>query len=93
MNDKQQLSKVPYLPGTSEGISSEQIRDFVEDNEGNIWFGTFDGLHRYNYWKEESHSSDMPDEIVYHVKIWKDQIYISAHNGFFSVGYSDTEIP
>ena len=83
MNDKQQLSKVPYLPGTSEGISSEQIRDFVEDNEGNIWFGTFDGLHRYNYWKEESHSSDMPDEIVYHVKIWKDQIYISAHNGFF----------
>lgn len=33
MNDKQQLSKVPYLPGTSEGISSEQIRDFVEDNE------------------------------------------------------------
>ena len=46
MNDKQQLSKVPYLPGTSEGISSEQIRDFVEDNEGNIWFGTFDGLHR-----------------------------------------------
>ena len=48
MNDKQQLSKVPYLPGTSEGISSEQIRDFVEDNEGNIWFGTFDGLHRYS---------------------------------------------
>ena len=231
MNDKQLLSKVPYLPGTSEGISSEQIHDFVEDNEGNIWFGTFDGLHRYsignkqysliqipqyvgglnhpsifalykdvagtiwvgsyyggvnyfnpqhdtfvhydygrkinsyysyigeividknehlwlstdgggitcvdkkwntlqqftaggknsishnnvksicydekknclyigtylgglsrydlntgrfyNYWKEESHSSDMPDEIVYHVKIWKDQIYISAHNGFF----------
>lgn len=231
MNDKQQLLKIPYLPGTSEGISSEQIRDFVEDNEGNIWFGTFDGLHRYsisnrqysliqipqyvgglnhpsifalykdvagtiwvgsyyggvnyfspqhdtfvhydygrninsyysyigeividknehlwlstdgggitcvdkkwntlqqftaggknsiphnnvksicydeernclyigtylgglsrydlntsrfyNYWKEEAHSSDMPDEIVFHVKKWKDQIYISAHNGFF----------
>lgn len=231
MNDKQQLFKIPYLPGTSEGISSEQIRDFVEDNEGNIWFGTFDGLHRYsisnrqysliqipqyvgglnhpsifalykdvagtiwvgsyyggvnyfspqhdtfvhydygrninsyysyigeividknehlwlstdgggitcvdkkwntlqqftaggknsiphnnvksicydeeknclyigtylgglsrydlntsrfyNYWKEEAHSSDMPDEIVFHVKKWKDQIYISAHNGFF----------
>lgn len=48
MNDKQQLLKIPYLPGTSEGISSEQIRDFVEDNEGNIWFGTFDGLHRYS---------------------------------------------
>lgn len=231
MDNKQQLSKIPYLPGASEGISSEQIRDFVEDNESNIWFGTFDGLHRYNigskqysliqipqyagglnhpsifalykdvagtiwvgsyygginyfnpqydtfvhydygkninsyysyigdivldknehlwlstdgggitcvdkkwntlqqftaggknsiphnnvksicydekkdclyigtylgglsrydlntghfynYWKEEIHSSNMPDDIVYHVKIWKDQIYISAHNGFF----------
>ncbi len=231
MNDKQQLTKIPYLPGTREGISSEQIRDFVEDNEGNIWFGTFDGLHRYsvsskqyfliqipqyagglnhpsifalykdvagtiwvgsyyggvnyfnpqhdtfvhydygrninsyysyigeividknehlwlstdgggitcvdkkwnmlqqftaggrnsiphnnvksicydekkdclyigtylgglsrydlntghfyNYWKEETHSSDMPDEIIFHVKMWRDQVYISAHNGFF----------
>lgn len=43
-----QLSKVPYLPGSPEGISSEQIREFVEDNKGNIWFGTFDGLHQYN---------------------------------------------
>lgn len=47
MDERQQLVKVPYLPGSPDGISSEQIRDFVEDNEGNIWFGTFDGLHRY----------------------------------------------
>ncbi|WP_294626988.1 hybrid sensor histidine kinase/response regulator transcription factor [uncultured Bacteroides sp.] len=40
--------KVPYSVGSAEGISSEQIRDFVEDNEGDIWFGTFDGLHRYS---------------------------------------------
>lgn len=47
MDQEENLSKIPYLPGSPEGISSEQIRDFVEDNEGNIWFGTFDGLHRY----------------------------------------------
>lgn len=48
MDKEQNISKVPYLPGSPEGISSEQIRDFVEDNEGNIWFGTFDGLHKYS---------------------------------------------
>lgn len=231
MNGKRQLLKIPYSPGSPESISSEQIRDFVEDNEGNIWFGTFDGLHRYdihsgqysliqipqyvgglnhpsifalykdiagtiwvgsyyggvnyfnpqhdtfvhydygkninsyysyigeivldkyehlwlstdgggitcvdrkwntlrtfiaggsnsiphnnvksicydekrnclyigtylgglsrydlntgrfhNYWKGEKNSSDMPDKIVFHVKMWRGQVYISAHNGFF----------
>lgn len=48
MDKEHNISKVPYLPGSPEGISSEQIRDFVEDNEGNIWFGTFDGLHKYS---------------------------------------------
>lgn len=35
----------PILPN---GISSEQIREFVEDQQGNIWFGTFDGLQKYD---------------------------------------------
>lgn len=48
MDKERNLSKVPYLPGNPEGISSEQIRDFVEDNKGDIWFGTFNGLHKYN---------------------------------------------
>lgn len=43
-----ELAEVPYMPGSSEGISSQQIREFVEDNEGNIWFGTFDGLQKYS---------------------------------------------
>ena len=63
-----------------------------DEKKNCLYIGTYlGGLSRYdlntgrfyNYWKEESHSSDMPDEIVYHVKIWKNQIYISAHNGFF----------
>lgn len=29
-------------------ITSNQIREFAEDKSGNIWFGTFLGLHKYN---------------------------------------------
>lgn len=29
-------------------VASNQIREFVEDNHGNIWFGTFKGLQRFN---------------------------------------------
>lgn len=47
MTTNGQIHPVPYLPHSSEGVSSNQIREFVEDNEGNIWFGTFDGLHKY----------------------------------------------
>lgn len=74
-------------------ISHNNVKSICYDEKKNcLYIGTYlGGLSRYdlntgrfyNYWKEESHSSDMPDEIVYHVKIWKDQIYISAHNGFF----------
>ena len=48
MGKDKNLTKVPYSPGSPEGISSHQIRDFVEDNDGNIWFGTFDGLQKYS---------------------------------------------
>lgn len=37
-----------FQPRFPTGISSWQIRDFVEDGERNIWFGTFDGLHKYS---------------------------------------------
>jgi ligand-binding sensor domain-containing protein len=29
-------------------IASNQIREFAEDNHGNIWFGTFKGLQKFN---------------------------------------------
>ncbi len=48
ISPKGQITKVPYAPDSPYGISSHQIREFVEDNQHNIWFGTFDGLHKYN---------------------------------------------
>lgn len=42
------LVKEPYDPTSGKGVASNQIRDFVEDNQGNIWFGTFTGVQMYN---------------------------------------------
>lgn len=48
MNAQGVIHKVPYAPFSNKGVSSMQIREFVEDKKGNIWFGTFDGLQRYH---------------------------------------------
>jgi len=34
-------------------LVTSQIREFVEDNYGNIWFGTFKGLYKYNPYTNE----------------------------------------
>ena len=42
------FTRYRYNPSHPNNISSNQVRDFVEDNFGNIWFGTFTGLNKYN---------------------------------------------
>lgn len=42
------VSKVPHAPSSPNAIASEQVREFVEDLHGNIWFGTFNGLQKYD---------------------------------------------
>ncbi len=42
------VQKVPSGKDSSRGLKSLQIRQFVEDNDHNVWFGTFDGLYRYD---------------------------------------------
>ncbi len=42
------ITQVPFETDSPTGISSYQIREFVEDHQHNIWFGTFDGLHKYD---------------------------------------------
>lgn len=42
------FTRYRYDPSYPNNISSNQVRDFVEDNFGNIWFGTFTGLNKYN---------------------------------------------
>lgn len=42
------LTQVPYAPNSTYGTCDLQIREFTEDTAGNIWFGTFSGLQKYN---------------------------------------------
>lgn len=44
----ERVTKVPYDPSSPHAVASDQIREFVEDRHGNIWFGTFNGLQKYN---------------------------------------------
>lgn len=48
INSAGAISKIPYNPLHPQAVASRQIREFVEDRDGNIWFGTFDGLQKYN---------------------------------------------
>lgn len=47
-----ELQKVPHTPTSNAGIRNPQIRAFVEDDEHNIWFGTFAGLQKYDTQKQ-----------------------------------------
>lgn len=54
------LIHVPYAPDSKYGISSKQVREFVEDEEHNIWFGTFDGLQKYDYQNKQYELVKLP---------------------------------
>lgn len=43
------LTEVPYIQGSTTGTYDRQIREFTEDKAGNIWFGTFSGLQKYDH--------------------------------------------
>lgn len=44
-----QMTQVPCTPGNTLGTCDLQIREFTEDTSGNIWFGTFSGLQKYDH--------------------------------------------
>ena len=45
---KEKSGKCLSAPVPPQESAAGKIRDFVEDGERNIWFGTFDGLHKYS---------------------------------------------
>lgn len=42
------MEQVPYMSGTNSGLISRRVRQIAEDEEQNIWFGTFLGLQKYD---------------------------------------------
>lgn len=59
-------------PLNPNSISSDFVRDCCEDNHGNIWVGTFNGLNRYqkNTGRFENYMADRDSESLTHSSIW-----------------------
>lgn len=56
----QTISRVPYSEDGTQGIADAQIREFAEDDAGNIWFGTFTGLQVYRRHTQTYERIDVP---------------------------------
>ena len=59
-----QLQKIPFEKyGVAEGLPEEFVRDLVQDDKGFIWFGTQNGLVKYDGYRFKvfQHASDKKD--------------------------------
>lgn len=63
MDRQGEVHKVPYSLDAKKGISSMQIRQFIEDDDHNVWFGTFDGLYKYDVVTAEYKSIQIPENV------------------------------
>ena len=48
IDPKNHISLFEHHPGNPNTLSSNLVRGITEDNYGNIWIGTFNGLNKYN---------------------------------------------
>jgi len=62
---------------TNEGLSHRYVRCMIQDNQGFMWFGTFDGLNRYDgyhfkvYRYQDNDSTSIPSNIIF--SLYKDR--------------------
>lgn len=63
MDPKGEMHQVPFSSDPTVGVQSHQIRQFVEDNDKNVWFGTFDGLHKYDVVTHEYKLIKVPENM------------------------------
>lgn len=47
--------------GIEEGLSHSNVQCIIQDKTGYIWFGTYDGLNRYNGYSVDIYKSDLKD--------------------------------
>ena len=50
---------------SEDGLSTDRVGTILQDNQGFMWFGTFDGLNRYDGYefKVYRHNSQDPDSL------------------------------
>ncbi len=77
------------MPNSKDHVISNQIREFVEDEQQNIWFGTFEGLQVYNPYTDtfrsfstESRPGSLSHSSVFSLyKDWQGTIWIGTYYG------------
>lgn len=80
---------------SSKGLLNNNIRMITEDKKGNIWFGTFNGLYKYDVHKDsfksytrENKQGSISNSSVYSVFIDKDnKLWVGTYYG--GVNYTD----
>lgn len=84
-----------FTAGGKNSIPHNNIKSICYDEENEcIYIGTYlGGLSRYdlqtgqfyNYLERRKGEPNTPNEVVFHVKMWKGKLYLSARNGVFSL--------
>lgn len=80
---------IQKIDETDDKVVSKQIRGFAEDGNGNIWFGTFNGLQMYNPYKDSFkvyHQSHLPGMLKHQsvFSLYKDRqgtIWVGTYYG------------
>ena len=57
------VHKVSFNEESKKGVKSLQIRSFIEDNDHNVWFGSFDGLYKYDVSTDEYRLIQVPQNV------------------------------
>ena len=99
---RQELEHYPSVTaGGKNSIPHNNIKSICYDEENEcIYIGTYlGGLSRYdlqtgqfyNYLERRKGEPNTPNEVVFHVKMWKGKLYLSARNGVFFFGYQNAK--
>ena len=78
-----------FTAGKSDGLPHNNIKSIVYDpHRNNLYIGTYlGGLSRYDIRQHTFHNyrnrADNPGDIIYHLEIWNDKLYLTTRKGLF----------
>lgn len=79
-------------------IKSDRITSIAEDTNGNVWFGTYNGIHRYDtasqkfYHQSELLEEELPSVIINELKIKNNTIWAATPGGLFKLIYTNKKL-
>lgn len=79
-------------------IDSNRITTFKEDSKGNIWVGTFNGLHMYDKGKRKFNAQSLqindklPSVIINSMALKNDYIWLGTPSGLIKLAYKNKKL-